>query len=481
MTPSRPLARHALRASATAVIVAALAVTTWGVPASANDDPAATAPAASATTAAASPSASPSPSVSPTPSATPEPSVSASPTPEPSATASATPEPTPTAQETTDPEETDGKDTESQGPVTTPAQRSPLARAATADTSALAATATIHFTDVSSSKSSSAYSPFAKEIAWLASTGVTRGWTLANGTREYRPLDTVARDAMAAFLYRYAGQPAYSAPSRSPFLDIRTSTAFYKEITWTSASKVSTGWRVSGGAQYRPSADISREAMAAFLYRFAGSPAVSVPSTSPFKDVSTSSPFYKEIVWLASTGATTGWRTSSGAEFRPRASITRDAMAAFLYRLDRAGIGYAGSTAAATTLRHTTMYVYGASLLNVRSSPSTSGSVIASVVRDTALRTTGKVSADGWIQVIVNGKRGWSHGYYLTGRNGAVLTKTKAENSNGKIPRGKMCTLSWDSSEMLLCAAKADLEKAQCEVPCEVRHEHPDQRLVPRL
>ncbi|MFW2513211.1 immunoglobulin-like domain-containing protein [Demequina sp. SO4-13] len=46
-----------------------------------------------------------------------------------------------------------------------------------------------------------------------------------------------------------------------------------------------------------------------------------------------SSEFYDEIMWLASQGITQGWETENGTEFRPCNAITRDAMAAFLYRL----------------------------------------------------------------------------------------------------------------------------------------------------
>ncbi|BDZ62145.1 hypothetical protein Lsed01_02405 [Demequina sediminis] len=41
------------------------------------------------------------------------------------------------------------------------------------------------------------------------------------------------------------------------------------------------------------------------------------------------------IGWLAAEGISTGWSTPAGQEFRPLADITRDAMAAFLYRFDQ--------------------------------------------------------------------------------------------------------------------------------------------------
>jgi len=75
--------------------------------------------------------------------------------------------------------------------------------------------------------------------------------------------------------------------------------------------------------------------MAAFLYRLAGSPAYKAPAISPFRDVSTSQPFYKEMAWLSDNGISTGWVESNGSRtYRPLQTIRRDAMAAFLYRYD---------------------------------------------------------------------------------------------------------------------------------------------------
>jgi len=86
-------------------------------------------------------------------------------------------------------------------------------------------------------------------------------------------------------------------------------------------------WR-RGGAS-RPQEPVSREAMAAFFYRYANSPQFNAPQQSPFRDVRPSDPFYREITWLASKGITRGWGDGT---FRPVEPIHRDAMAAFVYR-----------------------------------------------------------------------------------------------------------------------------------------------------
>lgn len=192
------------------------------------------------------------------------------------------------------------------------------------------------FRDVSGTLGAPNYSAFNAEITWMYLEKISTGYPVANGQHEYRPFAPVARDAMAAFLYRAAGSPTYTPPVTSEFVDVSTRHDFYLEISWLASQKISTGWDVGGGRkEFRPSAAITRDAMAAFLYRFAGQPTFGAPAASPFVDVSKAGSFYTEITWLASTGVTTGWDVAGGRKaFRPFNPITRDAMAAFLYRFD---------------------------------------------------------------------------------------------------------------------------------------------------
>ena len=164
--------------------------------------------------------------------------------------------------------------------------------------------------------------PFVNDINWLAQRRITTGYP--DGT--FRPNGSVERGAMAAFFYRMAGSPQFTAPSTPSFKDVPRDHPFYKEIEWMRARGITTGW--SDGT-FRPNDAVNRDAMAAFFYRYAGSPAYSAPSVSPFSDVSTGSQFYREIAWLADQRITTGWPDGS---FRPVQPIERGAMAAFLHR-----------------------------------------------------------------------------------------------------------------------------------------------------
>jgi len=165
---------------------------------------------------------------------------------------------------------------------------------------------------------------FYDEMAWMKATGISTGWP--DGT--YRPWESVNRDAMAAFMYRLAGEPAFEAPAESPFTDITPTTQFYKEMAWMKATGISTGY---DDGTYRPWQPVNRDAMAAFMYRLAGQPAFTPPATSPFTDITTTTQFYKEMSWMRATGISTGWPDGT---YRPLEPVLRDAMAAFMFRLD---------------------------------------------------------------------------------------------------------------------------------------------------
>lgn len=179
---------------------------------------------------------------------------------------------------------------------------------------------------------------FYGEIEWMARNGYSTGNTVSGCDKTtYAPSAGVSRDAMAAFLYRFAGEPAFTPPAVSPFRDVPRTHQFYKQITWLASTGISKGWSVPGGHEFRPSQTITRDAMATFMYRYANEPSFTPPSSSPFRDVPRTHQFYKEVTWLSHAGISTGWSVPGGSEFRSSQWVTRDAMAAFLQRLNGTG------------------------------------------------------------------------------------------------------------------------------------------------
>jgi hypothetical protein len=136
---------------------------------------------------------------------------------------------------------------------------------------------------------------------------------------------------MAAFLFGLLD----GGPAPDPgFSDVGPTHHFYDEIAWLADSGIASGF--SDGT-FRPAAPISRQAMAAFLYRAAGSPGGDDPTCAdaPFPDVATSHPFCGEIAWMVDTGITSGYGDGT---FRPTDTVTRQATVAFLQRFYSAGL-----------------------------------------------------------------------------------------------------------------------------------------------
>ncbi|MBQ6395167.1 MAG: BspA family leucine-rich repeat surface protein [Atopobiaceae bacterium] len=195
------------------------------------------------------------------------------------------------------------------------------------------------------------------EVDWMGRSGISAGWEVSGG-REYRGLETVKRCDFAAFLYRMADladdgtrndsialSPAEVSRVLSNVRDCTPSTDHAPEIAWLIKSGISRGWGNSDGTvSFRPYANVARQDMAAFLYRFAdldddgvqnGSPEMG-PQQVRFSDVrhGDEANHASEVEWLASVGVTKGWDMGNGTyQFRGTRNVARQDMAAFMYRL----------------------------------------------------------------------------------------------------------------------------------------------------
>lgn len=116
------------------------------------------------------------------------------------------------------------------------------------------------------------------EIWWLASQGISEGWPTGD-TREFRPYDKIARQDMAAFMFRFAQLDGRggagtswspSASDRSSFSDVTSATPHSREIWWLSSNGISTGWTTNGRKIFVGQGSVLRQDMAAFLRRLDG-------------------------------------------------------------------------------------------------------------------------------------------------------------------------------------------------------------------
>jgi hypothetical protein len=128
---------------------------------------------------------------------------------------------------------------------------------------------------------------------------------------------------------------------RPTFADVNDPTsAFYDSIEWMASAGIATGTpQQTGKPLYKPAAAVSRQAMAAFLYRLSGEE-FTAPATPTFADLDSTSPFYTAVEWMADRGITTGTAQDAGAPlFMGENAVSRQAMAMFLARYAEVNLG----------------------------------------------------------------------------------------------------------------------------------------------
>ena len=158
-------------------------------------------------------------------------------------------------------------------------------------------------------------------VQWAVANGVTNGTSATT----FSPNEGCTRAQVVTFLYRAAGEPSVSSPAG--FADVHPGAYYYKAVQWAVANGITKG---TSATTFSPDDTCTRGQIVTFLYRAAGSPAVS--GLNPFIDVP-SAAFYRDAVqWASSNGITTG---TSPYTFTPNATCTRAEVVTFLYRAQK--------------------------------------------------------------------------------------------------------------------------------------------------
>src|SRR5690606_10842407 len=88
------------------------------------------------------------------------------------------------------------------------------------------------------------------------------------------------------------------------FWDVELQHPFLDPISWMHDEGLTTGF---DDGTFRPTSPVSRQALAAVLWRNAGSPAVAPGAVPPFPDVPADSPFADAIIWGHGEGLVVGY------------------------------------------------------------------------------------------------------------------------------------------------------------------------------
>ena len=112
--------------------------------------------------------------------------------------------------------------------------------------------------------------------------------------------------------------------SKLPFSDVRIANWFYNDVKYVYEKGMMAG---TAADVFAPNATTTRAMIVTILYRLEGSPAVT--DTSAFVDVPAGQWYTDAVNWAAANQIVKG---TSATTFAPNASITREQMAAILYR-----------------------------------------------------------------------------------------------------------------------------------------------------
>ena len=100
-------------------------------------------------------------------------------------------------------------------------------------------------------------------------------------------------------------------------------------ITWASDNGIAAGYPQSDGTyKFYPNNMCTRAHVVTFIWRAKGCPEPS-SANNPFRDVSSTSPYYKAILWAAERGITTGYPDGT---FKPDNPCTRAHVVTFIWR-----------------------------------------------------------------------------------------------------------------------------------------------------
>lgn len=109
-----------------------------------------------------------------------------------------------------------------------------------------------------------------------------------------------------------------------PFTDVRESDWFYEDVAFAYENGLFAG---TSDTTFSPNASMTRAMLVTVLYRLEGQPAVN--GRSGFSDVQYNGYYEDAVTWAADNGIVNGTSTTM---FSPNANVTREQMAAILYR-----------------------------------------------------------------------------------------------------------------------------------------------------
>lgn len=183
-------------------------------------------------------------------------------------------------------------------------------------------TASNQFTDVSG-----AYKWAANSVDFMYMNDIIKGNNTKN-PKLFGPGAKMTRAMLVTVLYRAAGEPTVTGITNK-FTDNKQGQYYYNAVLWASNMGIVNG---ATATTFDPNGNVTREQIAAILYRYEGSPTVT-GSLSGYPDQAQVSSFaVTAMQWAVGTGIITGVTSGGRTTLSAKGNATRAQVAVMLHR-----------------------------------------------------------------------------------------------------------------------------------------------------
>ena len=159
---------------------------------------------------------------------------------------------------------------------------------------------------------------YAEAVQYVNDNGIMSG----TGNNEFSPQENTSRAALAAVLYRAEGSPAVDV--QNEFVDVDSDAWYTDAVSWASTEGIISGY---GNGLFGINDPVTREQIAAILWRYAGSP--DTVSSENFADESSISSYaVKAVDWVRNNNIMSGKENNM---FDPDGYATRAEIAMVLF------------------------------------------------------------------------------------------------------------------------------------------------------
>jgi len=171
------------------------------------------------------------------------------------------------------------------------------------------------------------------ENAWYAEAvqfAVSNKLMNGMGGNKFEPETPMSRAMLVTVLWRYAGEPT---EGENIFTDVGSDTYYTKAVAWAACNEIVGG---VGNGKFDPNGNITREQMAAILYRYAtklGIDTSKCADLTSFPDANKVSSWASEALsWANAEGLITGSKIGNNNYLDPQGNATRAQVATILMR-----------------------------------------------------------------------------------------------------------------------------------------------------